>query len=263
MKELKMLSWNVNGIRAVAGKGVLKEVLYSESPHVLCVQETKARPEQLDGMLIQPEGYRTYWNYPVEKKGYSGVAVFTREEPLDVQHGFGIEEFDSEGRTIIIRYPGFTLLNVYFPKGDIAAAKAFRLTYKLDFYKAFLDFADNLKKKGEKLVICGDFNTAHSEIDLARPKENGKVSGFLPVEREWISTFISHGYIDTFRHFNSEPGHYTWWDFKTRARERDTGWRLDYFFVTEDLIGSVSRAFIMPGVMGSDHCPVGIMLRRP
>jgi exodeoxyribonuclease-3 len=260
MKELKLLSWNVNGIRAVDGKGIFKEVLNRESPDVLCVQETKARPEQLGEALVQPDGYRTYWNYPVEKKGYSGVAVFTRDEPLDVQHGFGVEEFDSEGRTIIVKYPGFTLFNIYFPKGDTAEARAFRLTYKLDFYKMFLDYADSLKRKGERLVICGDFNTAHNEIDLARPKENEKVSGFLPVEREWIDTFISHGYIDTFRHFNAEPGHYTWWDFKTRARERNVGWRLDYFFVTEDLVGSVSKAFILPEVMGSDHCPVGITL---
>ena len=259
MSELKLLSWNVNGIRAVARKGFL-EWLYRENPDILCVQETKARPEQLESELLQPEAYYTYWNYPHEKKGYSGVSIFTREQPLDVSYGFGNDDMDNEGRTIIAKYSGFTLMNIYFPKGDTAPARAFRLTYKLDFYNAFLDFADNLKNDGEKLIICGDLNTAHTEIDLARPKENEKVSGFLPVEREWIDTFISHGYTDTFRHFNKEPGHYTWWDLKTRARERNIGWRLDYFFVTENLVKSISKAFIMPDVTGSDHCPVGIIV---
>jgi exodeoxyribonuclease-3 len=262
MQEFKLLSWNVNGIRALNGKGVFQEVLRKESPDILCLQETKARPEQLDEELLHPASYYTYWNYPTEKKGYSGVAVFTREEPVEIQYGFGVDEFDSEGRTIIAKFADFTLLNIYFPKGDTAEARSFRLTYKLDFYKVFLDFADNLKKKGEKLIVCGDFNTAHTEIDLARPKENEKVSGFLPVEREWMGRFISHGYIDTFRRFNNEPGHYTWWDMKTRARERNIGWRLDYFLVSEDLISSVSNAFIMPDIQGSDHCPVGIVLTQ-
>ncbi len=256
MKELKILSWNVNGIRAVMKKGFL-EWLYKESPDILCMQETKATPDQLDDTLREPESYDTYWNYP-QKKGYGGVATFTKEKPLRVKNDFGIPEFDIEGRVIITEYPAFKLFNVYFPNGKQSDE---RLKYKLDFYNAFLDFIDSLKAKGEKLVICGDYNTAHQEIDLARPKTNEKLSGFLPIEREWIDKLVEHGYIDSFRHFNKEPGQYSWWDLKSGARERNVGWRIDYFFVSENLLGSVSRAFIMSEVMGSDHCPVGIILK--
>ena len=256
MKEKRILCWNVNGIRAVRGKGFL-EWLYRESPDILCVQETKASPEQLDEDLREPKGYHVYWNYP-ERKGYGGVATFSRDKPRRVQNGFGVREFDIEGRFIITAYPEFILLNVYFPNGKKDAT---RLKYKMDFYEACLDFIDRLKVKGERLIICGDFNTAHKEIDLARPKENEKLSGFLPMERDWMNKFVAHGYADTFRHFNKEPNQYTWWDLKTRARERNVGWRIDYFFVTENLLPSVSKAFIMPGVMGSDHCPVGIILK--
>ena len=256
MKEKRILCWNVNGIRAVRGKGFL-EWLYRESPDILCVQETKASPEQLDEDLREPKGYHVYWNYP-ERKGYGGVATFSKDEPRRVQNGFGVREFDIEGRFIITAYPEFILLNVYFPNGKKDAT---RLKYKMDFYEACLDFVDRLKVKGERLIICGDFNTAHKEIDLARPKENEKLSGFLPMERDWMDKFVAHGYVDTFRHFNKEPNQYTWWDLKTRARERNVGWRIDYFFVTENLLPSVSKAFIMPEVMGSDHCPVGIILK--
>lgn len=256
MKEMKILCWNVNGIRAVQRKGFL-EWLYRESPDIICLQETKASPEQLEKDLQEPRGYHTYWSYP-ERKGYSGVATFTREQLLKVEYGFGVADFDLEGRTIIAEYPEFVLLNVYFPNGKKDAS---RLKYKMDFYEAFLRYADSLKAGGKKLVICGDVNTAHKEIDLARPKENVKISGFLPEERAWIDKFIAHGYVDTFRHFTPMPNQYTWWDLKTGARERNVGWRLDYFFVTENLLSSVLKAFIMPEVMGSDHCPVGIVLK--
>lgn len=256
MKEIKILCWNVNGIRAASRKGFL-EWLYRESPDILCVQETKAHPEQLDAELRQPYGYNVYWNYP-EEKGYAGVATFTRAKPLRVQNGFGIEEFDVEARAIITEYPEFVLFNVYFPNGK---KNAERLRYKMNFYEAFLEFAESLKAQGKKLIICGDYNTAHKEIDIARPKENEKVSGFLPMEREWIDRLVAHGYVDTFRQFNKKPDQYTWWDLKTRARERNVGWRIDYFFVTENLLPSVSKAFIMPEVMGSDHCPIGITLK--
>ena len=256
MKEKKLLCWNVNGIRAVKGKGFL-EWLYKESPDIISLQETKAYPEQLDEDLLKPSGYHTRWNYP-ERKGYSGVAVFTKEEPLSVRYDLGTADLDMEGRVIVAEYPGFTLLNIYFPNGKKDES---RLRYKMDFYEAFLQFADSLKAGGENLVICGDLNTAHNEIDLARPKENSTISGFLPEERAWMDKFVAHGYVDTFRHFNKEPNHYTWWDLKSGARARNVGWRLDYFFVSEGLLPSVSRAFIMPEVMGSDHCPVGIILR--
>ncbi len=256
MKELKILSWNVNGIRAVRRKGFL-EWLYKESPDILCLQETKARPEQLDADLIKPAGYHVCWNHP-ERKGYSGVAVFAKEKPLDIRYDFGSSGLDLEGRVIIAEYPGFTLLNIYFPNGKSGQE---RLDYKMAFYDVFLQYADSLKSKDKKLVICGDVNTAHREIDLARPKENSKVSGFLPKERAWIDKFIAHGYVDTFRHFDKRPNQYTWWDMKSGARARNVGWRIDYFFVSDNLLPSVTNAFILPEVMGSDHCPIGITLK--
>jgi len=256
MAEVKILCWNVNGIRAVRGRGFL-EWMYKESPDILCLQETKAHPEQLDKELREPQGYNAYWNHP-ERKGYGGVATFAKTEPVAVRYGFEGAEFDLEGRVIVTEYTEFFLMNVYFPNGKMGEE---RLKYKMDFYEAFLKFVDSLKAKGNKLIICGDFNTAHKDIDLARPKENANISGFLPIERAWLDKFVAHGYIDTFRHFNEEPNNYTWWDMKTRARERNVGWRIDYFFVTENLLPMVSSAFIMAGVTGSDHCPVGIILK--
>jgi len=255
MKEIRILCWNVNGIRAVERKGFL-EWLQQESPDILCLQETKAQPDQISYELQQPPGYNAYWNFP-QRKGYSGVATLTKEKPIRVQNGLGIKRFDVEGRVIIAEYPEFTLFNVYFPNGKQSEE---RLKYKMDFYDAFLDFIDSMKARGEKLIICGDVNTAHKEIDLARPKENEDVSGFLPMEREWMDKFVAHGFIDTFRYFNKEPNHYTWWSLRTRARERNIGWRLDYVFVSENLLSSVSEAGIRPDITGSDHCPVGIKL---
>lgn len=255
MKEIKLLSWNVNGIRAVKGKGFL-EWFYKESPAILCLQETKAQPEQLDAELLEPEGYHAYWSYP-ERRGYSGVALYTGEAPRNIKYDLGDNSLDIEGRVIIAEYPVFTLMNIYFPNGKRDQE---RLDYKMAFYDVFLDYADGLRNRGKKLVICGDVNTAHKEIDLARPKENSKISGFLPIEREWIDKFVSHGYMDTFRIFNKEPNQYTWWDLKSGARARNVGWRIDYFYVSEDLLSSLTGAFIMPDVMGSDHCPIGITL---
>ncbi len=254
---MKLLSWNVNGVRSAKNKGLL-EWLEQESPDILCLQETKAHPDQLGADLLKPAGYHTYWNYP-ERKGYSGVAVYTREEPHRVWYDFEHMGIDLEGRIIAADYVDFLLLNVYFPNGK---KDDIRLEYKMVFYDAFLRYADELKEQGRKLIICGDVNTAHTEIDLARPKENQKVSGFLPIERKWIDQLIDHGYVDTFRHFNSEPNWYTWWDLKSGARARNVGWRIDYFFVTENLLPSLTNAFIMPSVTGSDHCPIGITIDR-
>ncbi len=256
MREIKLLCWNVNGIRALVKKGFL-EWVQKESPDILCLQETKASPDNLTKDLLEPPNYRTYWNYP-ERKGYSGVAIFTKEKPVRTQNSFGVPAFDTEGRVIISDYPEFTLCNVYFPNGKQGAE---RLKYKMDFYEAFFNFLEPRRLKGDKLIFCGDVNTAHQEIDIARPKENAKISGFLPMERAWLDKLEAHGYIDTFRHFNKEPGQYTWWDMKTGARERNVGWRIDYFFITENLLGKVDRAFIMPEVTGSDHCPIALVLK--
>jgi exodeoxyribonuclease-3 len=256
MSEKKLLCWNVNGIRAIKNKGFL-EWFRKESPDILCLQETKAQPDQLDADLKEVPGYQVYWNYP-EKKGYAGVAVYTREKPQDVRYNLGESKLDIEGRVIIAEYPTFTLFNVYFPNGG-AGNK--RVPYKMDFYDLFLKYADSLVKSGQKLVISGDVNTAHKEIDLARPKENVKNTGFLPEERAWMDKLVSHGYVDTFRHFHKEPEQYTYWDLKTGARARNVGWRIDYFFVSENLLPSVTSSFILPNVMGSDHCPIGITLK--
>lgn len=250
---MRLLSWNVNGIRAADRKG-LYDWFKEDQPDILCLQEIKAMKEQLPPYLKNAPGYNIYINSG-ERKGYSGVATYTKIKPIDIKNGFGIEKFDKEGRILITEFPGFVLFNIYFPNGK---KNQERLDYKLDFYDIFLAYADNLKAKGKNIVVCGDFNTAHKEIDLARPKENEKISGFLPIERAWIDTFVDHGYIDTFRHFNKEPDQYSWWDMKTNARERNVGWRIDYFFVNKEFMLKVKKAFIMQDVMGSDHCPVGI-----
>jgi exodeoxyribonuclease III len=248
-----VLSWNVNGIRAVDRKGFF-QWFTKEKPDVICLQEIKAQKEQLPSHLRNTPNYHLYIN-SAEKKGYSGVATYTKLKPLVVKMGFGIEKFDREGRILITEYSRFILFNIYFPNGK---KNQERLDYKLDFYDTFLAYADNLKVKGKNIVVCGDFNTAHKEIDLARPKENEKISGFLPIERVWIDTFIDHGYIDTFREFNKQSEQYSWWDMKTRARERNVGWRIDYFFVNKEFMKYVKNAFILQDVLGSDHCPIGI-----
>jgi len=253
MKTKRILSWNVNGIRAAYKKGFL-DWFTKEKPDILCLQETKAASEQLPAALKEIKGYHAYF-CSAEKKGYSGVAIYTKEEPEDLKTGFGIKKFDNEGRIQIADFKSFILFNIYFPNGK---ASEQRLKYKMDFYDTFLDYADSLKIKSKNLIICGDINTAHKEIDLARPRENEKISGFLPQERAWIDKFISHGYIDTFRMFNQKPDHYTWWDLKSRARERNVGWRIDYFFVSENLKKKVRASYMLPDVMGSDHCPIGI-----
>lgn len=253
--KLKLISWNVNGIRAVYKKGFFQWFV-TEKPDILCLQETKATADQFPEELKNVEGYNTYFA-EAQKKGYSGVALFSTVQPQKVETGFGIERFDTEGRILIAYYDAFVLYNIYFPNGK---ASKERLQYKMDFYDAFLEHAEKLRKKGMSIVMCGDVNTAHTEIDLARPKENENVSGFLPQERAWIDTFINKGYTDTFRLFIKEGGHYSWWDYKTKARERNIGWRIDYFFVSNDLVPKVKDACILDKVEGSDHCPVGIIL---
>ncbi len=250
---LKIYSWNVNGIRAVHKKGFLKWFL-EESPDILCIQETKANVDQLPRTLTKVPDYYSYFK-GAEKKGYSGVALYTKIKPEKVEYGFGIPKFDDEGRTIIAHYDEFILLNIYFPNGKISNE---RLLYKLEFYDALLDHAESLRKMGKNIIICGDLNTAHKEIDIARPKANEKISGFLPEERAWIDKFLDHGYMDTFRMFNTDTDQYTWWSYRTRARERNVGWRLDYFFINKEFKDKIRSSYILSDVTGSDHCPIGL-----
>jgi exodeoxyribonuclease-3 len=255
MKSIKILSWNVNGIRAVHRKGNFADVFKLE-PDILCLQETKAHPDQLDHEIRNIDGYHSFFEAG-DRKGYSGVAIYSKQKPNEIKTRFGIERFDIEGRIQIADYEDVVLLNIYFPNGKGSKE---RLQYKMDFYDAFLEYADKLKDAGKKIVVTGDVNTAHKAIDLARPKENEKISGFLPEERAWIDKFLSHGYVDTLRMFNQQPDNYTWWDMKSRARDRNIGWRIDYFYVSENLKTSVKAAYILTEIMGSDHCPIGIDL---
>lgn len=254
---MKIVSWNVNGIRAVHTKGLFLEFLNNEKPDILGIQETKAEREQLKDDLLAPEGYTSYFHSCRRKKGYSGVALYTRVQPKAVFTEIGIEKFDEEGRIVAADFGDFTLLNVYFPNGG---SRDERLQYKLEFYDAFFAYCENLRKNGKKLIICGDYNTAHFEIDLARPKENVNTSGFMEIERKKLDEIANLGYVDTFRMFNKEPNNYTWWDVKTRSRERNIGWRIDYHWVTNDLVPRIKNAGIMPDILGSDHCPVTIEL---
>lgn len=251
-----LLSWNVNGIRAIAKKGFLGW-LQKTSPDILCLQETKCHPDQLGQELLKPFGYMSYWS-SAEKKGYSGVCVYTKKPPINISEKIGKKEFDREGRNLILDFGDFVLFNIYFPNGSSGNV---RVPYKMAFYEHFLKVVETYQKDGRKVIICGDVNTAHKEIDLARPKENQKNTGFLPEERAWVTKLIAHGFVDTFRCFHQEGGHYTWWDYFTAARARDVGWRIDYFFVTENLQKNLKSAFILKDVMGSDHCPIGIEIK--
>ena len=220
----------------------------------MCLQETKSAEDQLHPSLTNVQGYNSYFS-SAERRGYSGVALYTKTVPDQIARGFGDDSFDKEGRILIADYGNFTLFNIYFPNGRSSSE---RLDYKMRFYDAFLVFVDKMKTEGKHIVICGDVNTAHKEIDLSRPKANETTSGFLPQERAWMDKFLSHGYVDTLRMFNQEPQQYSYWDMMSRARERNVGWRIDYFFVDKDFTENVTAAYILPDVMGSDHCPVGI-----
>ncbi|MDD5069768.1 MAG: exodeoxyribonuclease III [Candidatus Omnitrophica bacterium] len=251
------LSWNVNGIRAAQRKGLI-EWLQKENPDVLAIQETKAHFEQLDDSLTSVSGYHSYWAQ-AERKGYSGVCVYSREKAINQQSGLGNSSFDSEGRTLVLEFKDFTIYNIYFPNGKMNKE---RLKFKLDFYDQVIkSLAIKLKQYKKPIILCGDFNTAHCEIDLSRPKENSKFSGFLPAERALIDKLIDLGMVDSFRHLNKQPQNYTWWDLKTGARGRNIGWRIDYFFIDRNSLSCLRDAFIMETVYGSDHCPVGIRIK--
>ena len=253
---MKLYSWNVNGVRAAQKKGFL-DWLQAEQPDILTIQETKAHPEQLDPKLRQPEGYHTWW-VSAERKGYSGVALYSKTEPQAVELGLGIEKFDSEGRTIIADYGSFTLMSTYLPNGK---ASEERLRYKMEYKEAFLDYANSLRAGGKSVVFCGDINTAHNEIDLTHPKPNAKYSGFLREERDWMDKVAAQGYVDSYRHLNPErEGAYSWWSMRSGARAKNVGWRIDYFFISSDLLGKMAAAEIHADVMGSDHCPISLTL---
>ncbi len=252
---MKLQSWNVNGFRAICGKADWNWFA-ERGGDIVGLQETKAEESQIPEEHRCPQGRHSQW-FSAQRKGYSGVAVFSRVKPLAVNLDLPEEAWRGEGRLIHMEFEAFHYFNVYFPNGQNGDE---RLAYKLGFYDAFLRHAQELRKH-KPIVVCGDFNTAHHPIDLARPKENETVSGFLPIERAWMDTFTAHGYVDTFRLVRGdEPEWYSWWSYRMRARERNVGWRIDYFFVSEELKSAVRDAWIETDVYGSDHCPVGLEL---
>ena len=252
---MRLVSWNVNGIRAVVRNGFW-EWLVADQADVVCLQETRIDPEQLTDQMRQPPNYHAHW-HSAERKGYSGVATFCREAPLAVRHGFGPPEFDAEGRVLITEHPAFTLINAYFPSGQRSHG---RVAFKLEFYEALLGFCGELRASGQRLVVCGDFNTAYQPIDLARPAQNKKTSGFLPEERKALGRWLERGFVDVFRHLHPDAEAYTWWTYRLNARARNIGWRIDYFLVDEELLPHVTDARILGDVTGSDHCPVELQL---
>jgi exodeoxyribonuclease-3 len=249
---VKLISWNVNGLRAVLKKNFL-EYLQEEAPDILCLQETKAEPDQVEALW--PANYTTYWN-PAQKKGYSGTTIFTKERPAKIALGIGVGEHDQEGRTITAEYPNFFLVNVYVPNSQ---RELTRLPYRQKWDIDFLAYLKKLEKK-KPVIFCGDLNVAHTEIDLANPKANVRNHGFTIEEREGFGTFLKAGFIDTFREFEKGGGHYTWWSPMSGARSRNVGWRIDYFLLSAALRPNLKNAFIRSKVLGSDHCPVGIEL---
>ncbi len=257
-KRIKLVSWNVNGLRAVMKKEFLNSVGVLDAD-VLGLQETKLQDEQLTDEMRSIPGYASHFAFSTIKKGYSGVATYSRLEPKNVQFGMGIERFDIEGRIVEMDLGEFIFFNIYFPNGQMNEE---RLQYKLDFYDAFFAHADTLRKEGRSLVISGDFNTAHNEIDLKNPKANQKRSGFLRIERDWLDRIVANGYMDTFRTLQPDTIKYSWWTYRFKARANNAGWRIDYFFVTRDIMDKdwVREVFIDNDIFGSDHCPVGLVL---
>jgi len=255
--SLKIVSWNVNGIRAWYKKGMF-DWLLKKSPDIFCFQETKAHPDQLSEDLRNPKGYFSYFDHSRTRKGYSGVAIYTKVKPEKVEYGLGIEKIDQEGRFLALFFKKTVLINTYFPNGGGGPE---RLKFKLEYYDAYLNYINKLQKKGLNVIFCGDINTAHEEIDLARPKENKENTGFLPIERKWLDKVISHGYVDVWRSLYPQKVMYTYWDMKTFARDRNVGWRIDYFFVGSDFFKNVLDMKILNDIYGSDHCPIELEIK--
>jgi len=257
-KKIKLISWNVNGLRAAVKKDFFNSFQQLDAD-IFALQETKLQEPQLTTAMKGIEGYGDHWSHASVKKGYSGLGTYARIKPRSVKYGIGVPKFDDEGRILEMDVDDFVFFNVYFPNGQMNEE---RLQYKLDFYEAFFSYTDELKEKGRSLIITGDYNTAHNEIDLKNPKPNEKTSGYLRIERDWLDRITENGYIDTFRHFHPDTVKYSWWTYRFKARDRNVGWRIDYFFVTRDIIdrGWVKEAFIDNDILGSDHCPIGLVL---
>ncbi len=247
---MKIISYNVNGIRAALKKGFI-EWLEAAKPDVVCIQETKAHKDQLDLELFENAGYPYHYWFSAEKKGYSSVAILSKHKPNHVEYGTGIESMDFEGRNLRIDFDEFSVMSLYLPSGTNDA----RLDFKLNYMAQFQEYVNNLKKEIPNIIICGDYNICHEEIDIHNPKMKG-VSGFLPIEREWIGNFIDSGFIDSFRYLNKEPNHYSWWSYRANARNNNKGWRIDYHMVSEPMKDLIKRAYILPEAKHSDHCPI-------
>ncbi len=249
---MNIISYNVNGIRAALKKG-FATWLQAADPDVICIQETKAHKDQLDLEIFEQAGYPFHYWFSAQKKGYSSVAILSKIKPKHVEYGTGIETMDFEGRNLRLDFDDMSVMSLYLPSGT----NDLRLNFKFNYMDEFQDYINQLKKEIPNLVICGDYNICHEEIDIHNPKMKG-VSGFLPVERTWIGKFIDSGFIDSFRHFNPEPHHYSWWSYRANARNNNKGWRIDYCMVAEPLKKSLKRAYILPEAKHSDHCPIGV-----
>ncbi len=248
---MKIITYNVNGIRAALGKGFM-EWIKSVNPDIICLQETKAQPEQLPLSDFNDAGYLNYW-YSAQKKGYSGVAVLTKTKPDNISYGMGIEKYDNEGRFLRVDYGDISVVSVYHPSGSSGDE---RQAFKMIWLEDFLNYINKLKKTRPNLILCGDYNICHKPIDIHDPIRNATSSGFLPEEREWLTRFIDSGFIDSFRVFNKEPKQYTWWSFRSNARSKNLGWRIDYNMVSLPLENRLKRSVILPEAKHSDHCPV-------
>ncbi len=252
---MKIVSYNVNGIRAAVNKGFL-DWLKTVDPDVVCLQEIKANRDQLDLAIFEALGYRYHYWYSARKKGYSGVAILAKKQPDHVEYGTGIDYMDFEGRNLRADFNGVSVMSLYLPSGTNIA----RLDHKLQYMADFQDYVDNLKKERPNLIICGDYNICHEAIDIHDPVRNKNVSGFLPVEREWIGNFMDSGFVDSFRHFNKEPDNYTWWSYRANSRANNKGWRLDYGLVSSPLVSRLKRSVILSQAVHSDHCPILVEL---
>lgn len=248
---MRIITYNVNGIRAAMNKGLVEWVGHAQ-PDVLCLQEIKATPDQVNTQPFEDMGYHLYW-YPAQKKGYSGVAIFSKPEPTHVEYGCGLKEYDDEGRVLRLDFGDLSVMSVYHPSGS---SGDLRQVFKMKWLGDFTGYIEQLQKQRPNLLLCGDFNICHREIDIHNPKSNANTSGFLPEERAWMEQFINSGFIDTFRHFNKDPHHYSWWSYRAGSRGKNLGWRIDYNMATQNLEHRLRRSVILPDAMHSDHCPV-------